>query len=141
MIARAAAALLGLLAGAMLLIATVLVPFWRGAPAAEFRGWFTAHAPRIRRVMVTLGAVATATTAAALVVTPAARGRLALATLGILGVDAVTVAVNEPANSRLVAPDVTDGETRALLDRWRRWHWVRVVLGLVALGGALAAIR
>ena len=34
------AVLTGALAGAMVLIEVVLVPFWRRVPPAEFRAWF-----------------------------------------------------------------------------------------------------
>ncbi len=40
--------LAGLLAGGMLFIEVVLLPFWRGMPPADFRRWFAAHADRIR---------------------------------------------------------------------------------------------
>jgi hypothetical protein len=42
------AVLVGLLAGAMVLIEVVLVPFWRGLPPAEFRAWFAARSSAIR---------------------------------------------------------------------------------------------
>ena len=50
------AVLVGLLAGGMVLIEVVLVPFWRGAPAADFREWFAAHSGRVRALMAPLGA-------------------------------------------------------------------------------------
>ena len=90
-----AALLLGLTAGAMLLIRLVLVPVWQGLPPSELRAWFTQRA-----VMM------------------------------------VTLAVNEPANRRFVDGTLDDDGTTALLARWRRWHDVRVALGLV---GATAA--
>jgi hypothetical protein len=55
-----------------------------------------------------------------------------------VGVVAITVSVNEPANARFVENGITDDETVALLSRWARWHDVRVALGLI---GALAAAR
>ena len=54
------------------------------------------------------------------------------------GVGVITYAVNEPANHQLVRPELPDDDTVRLLDRWVRWHDVRVALGLV---GALAAAR
>src|SRR6058998_1276304 len=120
----ASALLLGLLAGAMLLIALALAPFWQSLPPAEFRAWFAANAFRIGRLMIPLGA------AAALA---------AVAAACALGVGIITLAVNEPANERFAAPGVLgDAETRALLARWVAWHWVRVGLGL---GGFVAALR
>ncbi len=57
------AVLVGLLTGGMVLIEVVLLPFWRSVPPEEFRRWFTANAPRIRALMVPLGAAAGASPA------------------------------------------------------------------------------
>ncbi len=122
------AVLVGLLAGGMVLIEVVLVPFWRGVPPARFREWFTAHADRIRALMVPLGAGAGG----------AAVASAAAATVGVVG---ITVTINEPANHRFTTGALTDTATTELLDRWARWHHVRVALGLaatVAAGVALA---
>src|SRR3712207_1528266 len=57
-----------------------------------------------------------------------------------LGVIAITVTVNEPANHQFTAGALTDAETRHLLDRWARWHHLRVALGLVATTAAAPGI-
>ena len=54
-----AAATLGLLAGAMLLIATAIVPFWSSLELAEFARWFERYSPLLGRVMLPLGAAST----------------------------------------------------------------------------------
>jgi len=137
----ASAFLLGLLAGAMLLIALAVAPFWQSLPPAEFRAWFVANAFRIGRLMIPLGAAAAlAAVAAALAARglPTRRSHLRAAACA-LGVAAITLAVNEPANQRFAAPGALgDAETRTLLARWVAWHWVRVALGV---GGFLAALR
>src|SRR5207244_2241495 len=108
----ASAFLLGLLAGAMLLIALAVAPFWQSLPPAEFRAWFAANAFRVGRLMIPLGAAA-----------------------------AITLAVNEPANQRFAAPGALgDAETRTLLARWVAWHWVRVALGVGGFLAALRAL-
>jgi hypothetical protein len=138
------AVLAGLLAGGMALIEVVLVPFWRGAPPAEFRDWFAAHSGRIRAVMVPLGAGAgVAATASALAhVAEGSKGAPASvaaagATAGVVG---ITAAVNEHANRRFEAGALTDSETAELLGRWARWHHVRVVLGLAATLAAVLTV-
>ena len=136
----ASAFLLGLLAGAMLLIALAVAPFWQSLPPAEFRAWFAANAFRIGRLMIPLGAAAALAAVAAALARglPARRSHLRAAACA-LGVAAITLAVNEPANQRFAAPGALgDAETRALLARWVAWHWVRVALGV---GGFLAALR
>jgi hypothetical protein len=139
----ASAFLLGLLAGAMLLIALAVAPFWQSLPPAEFRAWFAANAFRIGRLMIPLGA---ASALAAVVAALLGRGlptwpshlRAAACALGI---GAITLAVNEPANERFATGVLTDPETRTLLARWVAWHWVRVALGIGGFAAALHALR
>ncbi len=144
-LALVAAVLAGLLAGGMVLIEVVLLPFWRGLPPADFRQWFTAHADRIRSLMVPLGAgagVATAASAAAQVTRRHRGGATSVAAAAATaGVIAVTVTVSEPANHRFTGGQLTDAETTDLLRTWARWHHVRVVLGLVATVAATAAAQ
>ena len=139
MLAHLAACLLGLLGGAMLVIAIVLVPFWSALPPVELRAWFGRHAGRTGALMFPLGGAALAAAAAAWLV---ARARWpALAAGAATGVVAVTLLVNEPANRRFAGPVyLSDADVVALLGRWRRWHWLRVTLGLVAFGAALRAL-
>jgi hypothetical protein len=143
-LALLSAVLTGLLAGGMILVEVVLLPFWRSASPAEFRDWFTAHSGRIRGLMVPLGA-GTGTAVAASVVAQLAEGRrsapasvaAALATAGVIG---ITATVNEPANRQFTAGTLTDPQTSELLGRWAWWHHLRVVLGLAAAVGACSAL-
>ena len=143
-LAVASAVLVGLLAGAMVLIKVVLVPFWRGAPPAAFRDWFTAHSGRIRALMVPLGTGAGIVAAASAVAHVAQGSRAARASVAAAGATAgvvgITVAVNEPANERFTAGALTDSETAQLLGRWARWHDARVILGLAATLAAVLAL-
>jgi hypothetical protein len=126
----------GALAGAMTLIRLVLVPFWRRGATSEFKPWFVANAPRLRALMVPLGAAAAASSTANALMTR--RGRAALAAATEVGVGIVTVTVNEPLNVRFAGPDPVEP---ADLDRWVRWHDVRVALGLVAAWASAGAQR
>ena len=139
-LATLAATLTGLLAGAMVLIEAVLVPFWRDSSPREFREWFAIHSPRIRGLMVPLGAgaaaAATATAVAERSSEDGARATSATAAAAAVSVVAITVTVNEPANEKFAQVDFDDAETTTLLQRWERWHHARVALGVVA---ALAA--
>ena len=137
----ASATLSGLLAGAMLFLRVVLLPFWQRLPPAEFRAWFEEHAPRIRALMVPLGVGAAATSVGA-AAAQAARQEDArpssAAAAGAVAVVAVTVTVNEPANEKFVSGELDDEATVSLLARWARWHDVRVALGVVS---AVAAVH
>ena len=141
-LALLSAVLNGLLAGGMILIELVLVPFWRAAPPAEFRSWFAAHSPRLRALLVPLGAgagVVNVASALARVATGGRGGASSAAVAAAAGVVAVTVTVNEPINHRFTADGLADAETTDLLARWARWHHLRVALGVTAtLGAALA---
>jgi Anthrone oxygenase len=135
--ASAASALTtGVLAGAMILIRLVLVPSWRRGATSEFKPWFIENSPRLRNVMVPLGTVAAATTTANALITH--RGRADLAAAAAVGVGLVTMTVNEPLNARFAGPDPIDP---ADLDRWVRWHDVRVVLGLIAAWASVDPVR
>lgn len=138
------AVLAGLLAGAMLLIKIVLVPFWRGAPAADFRGWFAEHSGHIRALMLPLGGGAAAVSVASAVTavtegSPSAPASVTAAGAAV-GVVTITVAVNEPANHRFTSGAITDEETADLLARWSRWHDARVALGVIAALAAATAL-
>jgi hypothetical protein len=139
------AVLTGLLAGAMFFIDVVLLPFWRTSSPDDFRRWFTAHAPRIRSVMVPLGlgaGVVSATSAAIHMAGHDGNSRASVAAAATTwSVVAITVAVNEPANARFTGGQLTDDETRDLLRRWAQWHHARVVLGLLATAAAVAALQ
>jgi hypothetical protein len=132
-IGRLSAASTLLLAAATTLIRVVLVPRWWRADPAEFKAWFVKAAPTLRAVMVPLGATATAMAATNALVTREARPLLGAA--GAAGLAAVTMTINEPMNAKFEGPDPVE---RADLDRWVRWHNLRVVLGLVAAWGATA---
>jgi hypothetical protein len=141
----ASAVLNGLLAGAMLFLRVVLLPFWRGLAPAEFRAWFARHSGRIRALMVPLGVGAAGSSVAATAARAAngvdARANAAAAASSV-AVVAVTVTVNEPMNREFVREDFGDEETTTLLARWSRWHDVRVALGLLAaVAAALGAAR
>ena len=145
MLARLAAFLLGLLAGAMLDIGVGLVPYWQGLPPAEFRAWFGAHAWRIGGLMRPLGGSAVVVVGAAWIgarrVSGSRRVWLGLAAIATLGVLVITLVVNEPANELFGHPGaLSDAATAALLVRWMRWHWVRVGLGVLGFYAALRAV-
>ncbi len=143
-LALVSAVLTGLLAGAMILIEVVLVPFWRAAPPAEFRQWFTAYSDRIRRLMIPLGAAAGVLSAASAVARSAGDRRNAGASVAAAaataGVVAITVTVNEPLNHRFTDGALSDVETGDLLRKWQYWHRLRVLLGAVGAVAAASAL-
>jgi uncharacterized membrane protein len=138
-------AVTGLLAGGMVFIEAVLLPFWRRSSPREFREWFAVHSGQIRTVMIPLGAgsaaLASATAVAEAVADDGPRPSSLVAACGAVGVVAITLTVNEPANAKFEQVDFDDAETTRLLDRWARWHHVRVALGLASVLAAALTLR
>jgi Anthrone oxygenase len=117
----------GTLFGAMTVIRVVLVPFWRSSDPGDFKAWFSRYAPRLRATMVPLGAVAAATATANALATRSQHA--ALGAVAAAGVGLVTAVVNEPLNARFEGPEPVRPED---LERWMRWHDVRLALGAIA---------
>src|SRR3712207_4492249 len=108
-LALLATTLAGILAGAMVFIEVVLVPFWRSSSPREFREWFAVHSPRIRAVMVPLGAGAAAAATVTAIADGIAEGQLeatsTTAAAAASSVVAITLTVNEPANEKFAQVD------------------------------------
>lgn len=141
----AALILLGLFAGAMLVIGFAFVGYWQSLDPDAFLDWFAAHAHRIGGVMIPLGVAATLTAVASAAVTwPAGRAAriwsLAAAALAVL-VLIVYFEAHAPRNAAFVAHAMPRESVAGELAAWARWHWVRVLLGLAAFWAQLFAIR
>jgi hypothetical protein len=134
---------LGLLAGAMLLIAAAIVPFWSSLEPSEFARWFRDHSPLLARIMLPLGAGATLLSLlTAALVRP--RSSLAFRWWALVAALAVAVAAVYPlyfvaANAALAGGSLSPDEVALELQRWRTWHWVRTVAGTLAFLAALRA--
>src|SRR5881628_2971123 len=123
--------LLGLFAGAMLLIGFAFVGYWQSLDPDAFLNWFAEHAHRIGAVMIPVGVAATlAAFASAAVTWPAGRAARAwslasamLATLVLI----VYFEMHAPRNAAFVAHAISRERVAAELAAWARWHWVRVL--------------
>lgn len=137
-----AAAALGLLAGAMLLIAMAIVPFWASLEPTEFARWFREYSPLLGRIMLPLGASATVLAVlAASLVRPLSSPRFpwfVLAAALAVAAAAIYPLYFISANEALAGASLTAAEIAAELDRWRTWHWVRTAAGVL---GFLATLR
>jgi hypothetical protein len=142
-LALVAALALGLLAGAMLLIAVALVPYWTSLEPAEFARWFRDHASLIGRLMIPLGVAAAALTAlAAWLARPAPASRWLLLAAGLATVVGALYPVYfSAANASIASGALAPDEVAAELRRWRTWHAVRTAAGLAAFLAALRALR
>jgi hypothetical protein len=141
-LAYLATAALGLLAGAMLLIAVAIVPFWSSLEPTAFADWFRAYSPLLGRFMLPLGASAAilAVLAAALArpLSSPRFGSFALAAALAVAVGAVYPLYFSAANAAIAGKSLGADEIAAELVRWRSWHWFRTGAGVL---GFLAALR
>jgi hypothetical protein len=139
------AVLLGLLAGAMLLIAVAFVGYWQSLEPEAFLAWFATHAHRIGGLMVPLGAAATAAAIGSAVVTWRLGGsiRAWALTSAVLAVLMVVVyfGAHAPRNTAFATRSVAPENVSRELGVWATWHWVRVVLGIGAFYAQLLSIQ
>jgi hypothetical protein len=141
----AAAAALGIYAGAMLTEGGVLVPFWRGLAPAEFLRWYAANARRLNAFFgaLTVAALVASVLAAAASLWEGHPGRgSAVAAAGVMvGLLAAYFAYFERANASFAQATIAVDAVPAALARWRRWHDVRMVCSVAAFAAALSAVR
>lgn len=133
----------GLMAGALLAEACILVPFWRGLEAHEFLAHYRRQARALLRFFGPLEV------AACLFVVLAGAAALfgALGELSLwLGSAAALLAILisfpiyfRNANARFAAGTIEARQVAAELARWARWHWLRTALAVTAFALAILA--
>jgi hypothetical protein len=135
----------GLLTGAMLLIGTSIVGFWKSLTPTEFVSWFASHSDRLGAIMIPLGAITVLLSLAAAAISwrsSVNQRRFAM----IAALCALSVMVSYPvffagANASFIAGGLSDAAVRALLDKWAVWHWGRTLLGLAGFIAAILALQ
>jgi len=141
----AAAASLGIYAGAMLTEAGVLVPFWRTLAPGEFLRWYAGNATRLNGFFgpITIAGVLFALLAAALSLWQGHPGRWwALVAAGVMAaLLAGYFAYFEQANARFAHATIAPDAVPAALERWQLRHNVRTALSVLAFFAALSAAR
>lgn len=141
----AAAASLGVYAGAMLTEAGVLVPFWRALVPADFLRWYAANAARLNGFFgpLTIAAVLSTLLAAATSLWQAHPGRwpALLAAVVMAALLAGYFAYFEQANASFARGTIAPDDVPSALARWQLWHNVRTAFSLLAFVAALSAAR
>ena len=137
--------LLGILSGAMLLIALSFLLIWQSLPPVAFLEVFAVHAQFIGAYMVPLGGAATAAAVLAAIGTWRLGGTARSASL-IAAAASVALGLLYPLlfselNASFVARSIALSDVPDALARWASWHWVRTTLGVVAFAAELVAIR
>ncbi|GAB3760478.1 hypothetical protein GCM10028796_09170 [Ramlibacter monticola] len=142
----AAAALLGLLAGALLAEGALLVPYWRTLPPEQFYALHPTWGPRLYRFYAPLTiATPLAALLSALVagVVGVGGGRLLAACAAALLALALVACYGlyfRRANDEFARCAVPPGELAAALARWAAWHRARVVIAILAFACSLLAL-
>jgi hypothetical protein len=141
----AALLLLGLFAGAMLVIGVSFVGYWQSLEPSAFLHWFAANADRIGGLMLPLGVAATLAALGSAAVTWPSGGRAgwlsAASALLAVSILVVYFIVHAPRNAAFTSAGMPPERVAGELAVWARWHWVRVLLGVAAFWTQLVAIR
>lgn len=141
----AAAACLGIYAGAMLTEAGVLVPFWRALAPSDFLRWYAANAARLNGFFgpITVASVLLALVAAGTSFWLGHPGRWAalVAAAVMVGLLAGYFAYFEQANASFARGTLGLDAVPGALARWQLWHNVRTALSVFAFAAALLAAR
>ena len=135
---------LGLLVGSLLTEAMILVPYWRTMEPSEFLSLHGKFGPRLYIYFAPLTIVATVFPVLAAVM-PVILGTTlhwlsvipATITLVML---AIYFAYFKGANESFASGSVGVEGLSEELENWAKWHWVRVMLGIVAFIASLLVI-
>ena len=140
-----ASAGLGLLMGALLAEGALFIPYWRSLSAPSFYALHKDWGNRLYLFFAPLTTASTVAAVAAAVVTmiQGGPGRWAslLAGLASLSLVAIYFAYFEGGNARLAEADMKSAELAEELARWERWHWTRVLVGIVSFVASLLALQ
>ncbi|HXC50178.1 MAG TPA: DUF1772 domain-containing protein [Candidatus Limnocylindrales bacterium] len=134
-------ACLGIYTGAMLTEGFLNVPYWRSLPPSEFFSWYAANDRRLIGYFRPLTSI-TALVAIAAAITlwwtnhPARVGATISAVLMALMI-VMFFAIFRAINESFAHASISPAELPDALERWGRWHEVRIVLSVVALGASL----
>jgi hypothetical protein len=138
-------ALLGILAGAMLVIGVSIVGYWQALDPRVFVETFGQHATRLNSLLLPLTIIGIVTTAIAAVgawITRAPnRGWFAAAAVLALAAGLLHPLYFMKANEALTAATLAPDRIAEYLSSWRNWQWVRVGLCFAALIASIRGLR
>lgn len=142
-----AAAILGLLAGALLAEDRLLVPYWRTLSADTFYALHPTYGPLLYRFFapLTMAAPLAAVLAAVQValqsggLTPRSLASIAAAVL-TCSLVAIYLLYFKSANEAFLRRAVSAVDLPAVLARWAAWHRLRVVICVAAFGLSLVTL-
>ncbi len=141
-LAQIAALLLGLLGGALLLLALGLVPYWQSLQPLEFTQWISTNSHYIANTMKPIGFSATGVTllATGLAVWKKLHTRywLIAASVCALCMLATFPIYFAGTNAALASGTMSAQEAADTLSTWQIVHWVRTIAAIV---GCFCAVK
>lgn len=141
LLGRLQSVILGLFAGAMLFILSILCPYWLALPPLQFKESFIALAPYLGPYMLSLlaGSIFLSLGNVLYQTFLGQSFYRGLFILGLLvGIVILYGAIHAPLNTALLhANDLQEVQLLHVRDQWVLWHGVRTLLGLIAFWVAL----
>ena len=138
-------ALLGILAGAMLVVGVSIVPYWMGLDPQMFVQTFGPHAARLNSLLLPLTIIAIVTTvitAGGMWITRAPqRGWFVAAAALSLVAGLLHPLYFMKANEALMAATLAPDRIAEFLSSWRNWQWLRVGTCFGALIASIHGMR
>lgn len=128
---------LGLLAGSLLTEAIILVPYWRRMAASEFFRLHNSLGPHLFRYYAPLTVAAVGLAVLAAIVSGTANAPRMISAGLCLCALAIFFIYFQAANNRFATHDMADHELSGELAKWARWHWLRTIIIILALGTSI----
>ena len=134
-------ALNGAFIGAMILIALVLVPFWKTSEPQAFLDWFTVYGGKIGSIMIPLGPGVLILAIIALILNKGNRLLWILTVVFTLANILYFPIYYLPTNSSFAEQTIPINEISAELSIWLKYHWQRTLFAIGAFMTSILAIR
>lgn len=136
---------MGIFVGALLAEGALLVPYWQSLSAKEFFTLYKQYGPRLYRFYSPLTTIATllAVASAMVNISTASQGQLMSIVSSILALVMIGIYMLyfRQANAKFATAAISDNQLPIELARWAYWHWVRVIIGLLAFASSLYALN
>lgn len=128
---------LGLFAGSLLTEAMILVPYWRRMPPADFFQLHSSLGPQLFKYFAPLTSLATVLVVAVATIHGTANiAWLVAATMCVLTL-VIFFSYFRTANNRFATHDMPNDALQGELTAWSKWHWLRTMLVIIALGASV----
>jgi hypothetical protein len=133
-------ALNGAFIGTMILIAIVLVPFWKAMQPQEFLDWFSNYGDKIGSLMIPLGPGVLILAIIALIMDKKSKTLWGLTALFTLANFLYFPVYYLPTNGSFAEQTIAINEVSTELVSWLKYHWQRTFFAILALASSILAV-